>query len=253
MPVRMPFDRVAERYDRTRALPPRIMARLLNVLLEELQGQRVLEIGVGTGRFAVPLQKSGVRVVGVDISPKMVELGRAKGLRDVLFADGARTPFRPKSFDAATTNHLLHLVPDWREVLAEIARVTRDTYFTIIERTESKLNIGREYHDIVREGGHDWKAPGLHERDLPGLLKPDLVMPVGPVHERMPTAVILSELERREYSSQWQVPEDLHRKAMSELRARWAGKEIPRDITIEVCFWRVERLAEVAAPHVSAS
>src|SRR5882672_6328796 len=93
MPTRLSFDRVATIYDETRGLAPRAMTRLLAVLVDEFQRKRVLEVGVGTGRYAVPLQKSGVRVVGVDISRNMVGLGLAKGLRDIVFADGARLPF----------------------------------------------------------------------------------------------------------------------------------------------------------------
>jgi len=131
MPTRLSFDRVATIYDETRGLAPRAMTRLLAVLVDEFQRKRVLEVGVGTGRYAVPLQKSGLRVVGVDISRSMVEFGLAKGLRDVVFADGAHLPFDRQSFEAATTNHVLHLISDWRDVLREIARVTRETYFTV--------------------------------------------------------------------------------------------------------------------------
>src|SRR5207247_11179577 len=104
----------------TRSLAPPAMARLLAVLVDVLNRRRGVWIGVGTGRYAVPLQKSGIRVVGVDISRLMVEFGLAKGLRDVVFAEGAHLPFGPRSFDLATTNHVLHLVPNWREVFAEI-------------------------------------------------------------------------------------------------------------------------------------
>src|SRR5439155_4011909 len=82
VPGRLSFDRVATIYDETRSLAPRAMARLLAVLVDELHRKLVLEIGVGTGRYAVPLQKSGIRVVGVDISRLMIEFGLAKGLRD---------------------------------------------------------------------------------------------------------------------------------------------------------------------------
>ena len=88
MAERVSFDRVADRYDETRGLPPTPLAKAIGVLAEELQGKRVLEIGVGTGRYAVPLQKSGIEVVGVDIAPKMVARGLEKGMRDVVFADG---------------------------------------------------------------------------------------------------------------------------------------------------------------------
>src|SRR5438093_12005380 len=110
MPGRLSFDRVAAIYDETRSLGPRAMARVLSVLVDELHGKQVLEIGVGTGRYAVPLQKSGIRVVGVDISRKMVEVGLAKGLRDDVFAHAARLTFRSKSCDGTIRIHVLHLI-----------------------------------------------------------------------------------------------------------------------------------------------
>src|SRR2546426_11332598 len=152
------------------------MARVLAVLVDELHGKRVLEIGVGTGRYAVPLQKSGIRVVGVDISRKMVEIGLAKGLRDVIFADAARLPFKSGSFDVGTTNHVLHLIPDWRDALSEIARGTRDMYFTVLERSDRGDTIKREDDPLVEGAGHRWSQPGLHEEDLPGLLKPAFII-----------------------------------------------------------------------------
>jgi SAM-dependent methyltransferase len=241
MPSRLPFDRVASIYDATRGLPPRVLARVLGVLFEELHGERVLEVGVGTGRYAVPLQKSGVRLLGVDISRRMVELGLAKGLRDVLFADGARLPFRDDAFDAATTNHMLHLVPDWREVLLEIARVTRERFVSVLEDGD-RWPPKKEYDQLVRDAGHVWKAPGLHERALFEGLKPDVIMPVGPFHETVDADAVLVELERRDYSSQWDVPEGIHRRVMERLREVWAGRELTRTYSIDVAFWRMHRI-----------
>lgn len=253
MPTRLSFDRVATIYDETRGLSPRAMARLLAVLVDEFQGKRILEVGVGTGRYAVPLQKSGVRVVGVDISRRMVEFGLAKGLRDVVFADGAHLPFVRGAFDAATTNHVLHLISDWRDVLQEIARVTRETYFTIIEQSDRVESLKREYDALVREAGYKWTAPGFHERDLPTLLKPDVVIPVGPFHEVVSADTLLEELNGRAYSSQWDVPEGIHRMAMETLRKKWQGKYFERSYTLEVTFWRANRLHEMAKATVQRS
>ena len=246
MPGRLSFDRVAAIYDETRSLAPRAMARVLAILVDQLQGKRVLEVGVGTGRYAVPLQKSGIRVVGVDISQKMVEFGLAKGLRDVVFADAARLPFVSGSFDVATTNHVLHLIPDWRDVLTEIARVTRELYFTVIERSDRIDTIKREYDALVKRAGHIWSHPGFHEKDLPGLLKPDFIMPVGPFRETLLADSLLEELDRRTYSSQWDVPEEIHWGAMQVLRSKWKGQEFQLSYTLEVTFWRSERLPEIA-------
>jgi len=250
MPPRLSFDRVASIYDDTRGLAPKVLARVLGVLFEQFQGKRVLEVGVGTGRYAVPLQKSGIEVVGVDIARRMVERGLAKGLRDVVFGDGARLPFTEGSFAFAMTNHMLHLVPDWRNVILEITRTTRDSYVSILEEGD-RWPIKKEYDQLVRDGGHVWNAPGLAERDLPHLLRPDVVMPVGPFVETTPAAAILAELERRDYSSQWEVPEDLHRVTIERLRTAWAGRELSRTYTIDITFWQIRRLRPFARPKTS--
>jgi SAM-dependent methyltransferase len=252
MPERVSFDRVAAMYDETRGLSPRAVARVLAVLVDELGGKRVLEVGVGTGRYAVPLQKSGVRVIGVDISRRMVEFGLAKGMRDVLFADGSRLPFAAGSFDVATTNHVLHLIEDWRAVLTEVGRVTRETYFSVIEQSD-RPSINREYTTLVREAGYEFRHPGIHERDLPALSKPDLVIPVGPFHETIPAESLLRELEGRAYSNQWGVPESIHREAMTRLRESWRGKDFVRAFNLEVAFWRIGRLQDLTSTPAQTS
>ena len=74
------FDQAAGCYDRTRGLPPRIAARQTELLAAELAGTAgpVLEIGVGTGRIAVPLAEAGFRVLGVDLSAPMLGVLAAK-------------------------------------------------------------------------------------------------------------------------------------------------------------------------------
>jgi len=253
MPVRLSFDRVASIYDETRGLSPKVLSHVLGILVDELQGKKVLEVGVGTGRYAVPLQKSGILVVGVDISQQMVEHGLRKGLHHVVLADGARLPFTPRTFDVATTNHMLHLVPDWRDVLLEIVRVTRDSYFSILEKAYEKATLQTEYRDLAREAGFDAEHPGIHERDLPALLPPDVVMPVGPFDEFVPADTLLEELENRAYSAQWAVPESVHRQVMRTLRERWAGQDIHHRYALEISWWRVDRLAALAKAPLQKS
>jgi SAM-dependent methyltransferase len=51
---------------------------MIDVLAELAHGGRALELGIGTGRIALPLAARGVEVHGIDASPKMVERLRAK-------------------------------------------------------------------------------------------------------------------------------------------------------------------------------
>ena len=253
MAERVSFDRIADVYDETRALPPTPMAKAISFLAEELQGKRVLEIGVGTGRYAVPLQKSGVEVVGVDIAARMVARGLEKGLRDIVFADGARLPFRDGSFDAVTSNHVLHLVPDWRTVLREAERVLRPAgvYFSLFERYK-ETTLSDEYRALLRAAGYERTDPGLHERNLPKLVPPARVVRVARWTEIASADKILEEMERKLYAFMWKVPEDLHEKALSILRAEHGGTLIDRTFDLEVGFWVRAQLGPLARAPLPA-
>src|SRR5450755_4358232 len=69
-------ERVADVYDEW--YKPVDTAAEVALLTELAGGGRTLELGIGTGRIAVPLAANGVEVHGIDASPAMVERMRAK-------------------------------------------------------------------------------------------------------------------------------------------------------------------------------
>jgi SAM-dependent methyltransferase len=77
---------VAERYDESAAdmFEPAVVDSTVD-FLADLAGQgSALELGIGTGRIALPLARRGVRVHGIDLSPAMVARLRAKpGAEDI--------------------------------------------------------------------------------------------------------------------------------------------------------------------------
>lgn len=120
------FDRASEFYDRTRALSQPTMERLVDIAALELAGRRTLEIGVGTGRFALPLTRRGADITGIDLSEAMLtklvdNFGQVR--IPIAIADATRLPFAGGSFEAALGVHVLHLIPQWEQVLDELARV----------------------------------------------------------------------------------------------------------------------------------
>lgn len=120
------FDTIASAYDGQRALPPASAAQIgAEIAALAGAGGRVLELGVGTGRIAVPLANAGARVVGIDISPAMLDIARSRGMRALIRGDAARLPCRAAVFDAVLLVHVLHLVPEWRAALADLIAALR--------------------------------------------------------------------------------------------------------------------------------
>jgi len=129
------FDALAGSYDSWYETPAgrmvdRIERDAVYSYLEPRTGMKVLDIGCGTGLYALDLAARGVDVTGVDISRPMLERARAKaqdaGL-DVRFleADALQLPFGEQSFDAVLSVTALEFMPDLSAALREAFRVLK--------------------------------------------------------------------------------------------------------------------------------
>lgn len=93
-------------------------------------GERVLEVGVGTG-LSLPHYPAGCRVTGIDISEPMLEQARERaeqfGLThvDLRRMDARDLAFPDESFDHVLAPYVISVVPEPRKVLAEIRRVCK--------------------------------------------------------------------------------------------------------------------------------
>lgn len=118
------FDRVAAIYDETRG-GQRRGDRFADAIAPWVVGERVIELGVGTGVIAHGLRRHGVDLTGFDLSAAMLRgaLGRL-GPR-VAVADVEQLPLADDSVDTAIFAWVLHLVADIGATLREAARVVR--------------------------------------------------------------------------------------------------------------------------------
>jgi SAM-dependent methyltransferase len=79
-------ERVAERYDESSAdmFEPAVVDPAVDFLAELAGSGAALELGIGTGRIALPLAQRGIRVHGIDLSEAMVARLRTKpGAEDI--------------------------------------------------------------------------------------------------------------------------------------------------------------------------
>jgi SAM-dependent methyltransferase len=91
------------------------------------RGQRVLEIGCGTGCDLLQFAKHGAVATGVDITPRHLELARQRvgDQATVVRGDGRTLPFPDASFDYVYSHGVLHHSDEPRQVIQEIFRVLR--------------------------------------------------------------------------------------------------------------------------------
>jgi ubiquinone/menaquinone biosynthesis C-methylase UbiE len=250
------FDRAASFYDHTRQLSNEGAKKVSELLAAEIHERRpVLEIGVGTGRIALPLAATGVAVVGLDLSGPMLDKLVANAGGTVAFplvrADATKLPFPDDAFGAAYGVHVLHLIPGWREVVRELARVVRPRGVVLLdfggppEELDAIEAVSKRFE---REAGIERRHPGIGEDDTPQLdeafvklgarlrLLPELVE-----DRRIPIDGWIQLLRGNVFSWTWQLDDQTRDRAADATRA-WAKQEfedldVPRDFR-QVAQWR---------------
>ncbi|SEV79784.1 class I SAM-dependent methyltransferase [Natrinema salifodinae] len=106
------------------------IARLINVAGID-PGNRVLDVGCGTGNAALTARRAGAEVVGVDLAHGMLELARDNaslaGYDDIgwLTGDAETLPVPDGAFDVVLSNFGHVFAPDSTQAGAELCRVTR--------------------------------------------------------------------------------------------------------------------------------
>jgi demethylmenaquinone methyltransferase/2-methoxy-6-polyprenyl-1,4-benzoquinol methylase len=138
--VRTLFATIADRYDLITVVlsygRDRSWKRRLIDLAAPAGGSRALDLATGTGDIAFALEARAVRVVGLDVTARMIELAMAKSIvrRDApslagraafVVGDMLALPFPPRSFDLITTGYGLRNVPDLTAAIDEMLRVLK--------------------------------------------------------------------------------------------------------------------------------
>ncbi|HIH88864.1 TPA: class I SAM-dependent methyltransferase [Candidatus Bathyarchaeota archaeon] len=161
----------------------------------DVKGRRILDIGCGEGNFPRLYAKMGAEVVGVDFSPKMIELARQAEKREkqgieYVVSDAARLEGVRGKFDAVTCFMALMDIERYRDAIREAANILNDRGRFIFCITHPCFEYGKcldreplakwvhVEEDKSGDAGHlevtDYFQPGVSEViwDMERLVKP---------------------------------------------------------------------------------
>ncbi len=248
MPDSISFDPIAAQYDNTRSYAPDVAAQIADGLMRLgrlTAGDHALEIGVGTGRIALPLLERGLNVTGVDISAGMMERMQAKlaalqaaepqrpwGALTTRLADMTDLPFADGAFAAVIGVHIFHLVSKWRRALDEALRVLTPGGALLIGQdmrdVESLNHIYEQLEAIIASLGLDARNVGASGytavvRELRGRGLPVEETVIATWLASFPPRSVLESITKREWSKTWRVPDDLFAES-TRLLTDWAKR-----------------------------
>jgi SAM-dependent methyltransferase len=260
------FDRAAGYYDATRALPAGVLAALTGVLAAELASSRqpCLEIGVGTGRIALPLHQRGVRLAGADIAEAMLRrlVVNADGVPPfpLLLADATRLPVADGAFGSVLAVHVLHLIPAWRDAVEEAMRVLRPGGALIASfpgggadarRNDSAAPWRQAMREAFTRHGLVRASSGARTpRDVAdhlGERAAARMLPPVPITETQTLGTTLRAFEQQLYSWTWPFSREQVLTAATDIRAWAASANVSMDQEYRVEgaleWWSFERPA----------
>lgn len=127
--TRARYQRIAPFYDAMETMVEHSFAGWREHLWSLVEGPRVLEVGVGTGKN-MPYYPEGVQVTAIDLTPAMVERARERAAAldvevEVQLGDAQALDFADETFDDVVSTCVFCSVPDPLLGLDELARVTK--------------------------------------------------------------------------------------------------------------------------------
>ena len=258
------FDRVSDVYDETREPLAEEALDKAALVLSNDGCKRILEVGVGTGRIAKPLQQRNFEIVGVDFSRGMLTKAQRKGIENLVMGDANQLPFVDKSVDAAVLAHVLHLLENPAETFGKLARVTRNEIVAFVRRRDDNATASsppllsaadergtfrQTFRKVAEEMGYpipgdraDWRDRFRRETEFLSFYPPSELITIQDVTGVTTLGQRLSLLEKRAYGYPVSIPDDVFRKMIERVKSSV-------DTSKEIHYRRVEQMGIWRLPH----
>jgi ubiquinone/menaquinone biosynthesis C-methylase UbiE len=135
------FEKYCKEYDEWFIKNQDIYMAELNAIKELVPSDKFgVEIGIGTGRFALPL---GIKV-GVEPSEKMAEISRNRGIQ-VYEGAAEQLPFNNETFDFVLLVTTICFVDNLKESFKEAYRVLKNEGVIIVGFVDKESELGKRY------------------------------------------------------------------------------------------------------------
>ena len=152
-------DKYAHDYDQQiKAYDCYLAEVVFGLCYEEInEGERLLDIGIGTGLSSKLFKKAGLYILGLDSSREMLEICEKKNLADELTEKDLLDlpwPYQELSIDHVISCGVFHFIGDLETIFSEVQRIQKNNglfSFTTMKREEDRED-GQKHDQRVEDG-----------------------------------------------------------------------------------------------------
>jgi ubiquinone/menaquinone biosynthesis C-methylase UbiE len=245
------YDIISQIYDETREpLKEAAVDKIKNALLRD-NCSSIIEVGVGTGRVAKPLQERGFEIVGVDVSKGMLLKAKEKGVLRLILADAELLPLKEKSFDAAVLAHVLQIFENPADIFGKITHVVKKEVVALVRKRDDALasdsceyglmNMMRQaFEKVSAQTGYEFPRRAgewrRKESEFLAAFPPTELITIQDELIETTVGERLSFFEKRPFGYCVEVPNEVFRKVVQEVRSSV-------DTKMKIQYRRVEQMA----------
>jgi SAM-dependent methyltransferase len=254
------FNKISDIYDETREPLTEEALDKAALILSKDGCKQLLEVGVGTGRIAKPLQQRNFEIVGIDLSQGMLAKARKKGIEDLVMGDANHLPFKDKQFDAVVLAHVLHLLEKPAETFGKLATAAKKEIVVFVRRrdqsgrdasssfiSDERSSLRQAFRKAAEEAGYpfperpgEWRERFRGEMDFLSSFPPSELITIQDVEVVTTVGERLSFFEKRAYGFASEVPDEAFHKMIEKVRSSIdVNKEIRYRRAEQMAIWRL--------------
>lgn len=133
------YNLAAKEYDKKEGYLNSFEKNRLLPLFGDVVGNKILDVGAGTGRIALQLAKLGADVTALDVSPEILTVLKQKNSRvETVIGDAENLPFLDASFDSVVSAFVIVHLKDLHRSFDEAYRVLKDGGTFIVTNINQK-------------------------------------------------------------------------------------------------------------------
>jgi len=127
--------------------------KIISELLNDIQKEKLLDIGCGTGHWTDFFVRHGFQVTGVDSSESMLNIAKRKNIKaQFILANSENLPFEDESYSIITSITMLEFVENQDKAIRELYRILKKGGWLIIGclNADSTIGMNKKKDEVLK-------------------------------------------------------------------------------------------------------